>query len=117
MRFSTSRSPQSPGSRAPALSEGSVDLELIHLIPRHMAERHGVVPLARDNGALLLAMVNPNDVIALDEVRKLTGFPCRAVMFPQDEIRQAIARYYAGASEDASAELTGAEAAPQEDDE
>src|SRR5207247_7232608 len=72
---------------------------IVHLIPRHVAERHGVVPLARDNGALLLAMVNPNDVIALDEVRKLTGFPCRAVMFPQEEIRQAIARYYAGEGE------------------
>jgi type IV pilus assembly protein PilB len=99
MRFSTSRSAQAPAGRTPTLSEGGVDMEIVHLIPRHVAERHGVVPLARDNGALLLAMVNPNDVIALDEVRKLTGFPCRAVMFPQEEIRQAIARYYAGEGE------------------
>src|SRR5439155_635732 len=60
------------------------------------AERHGVVPLARDNGALLVAMANPNDVIALDEIRSLTGYPCRPLMFPQEQVREAIARLYAG---------------------
>lgn len=96
MRFPTSRSTVLPGSRIPGLSENAIDPEVIHLIPRHVAERHGIVPLARENGSLLLAMVNPNDIIALDEVRQLTGCACRPLMFPQDEIRQAITRYYAG---------------------
>src|SRR5436190_21941258 len=102
MRFATSRGGGAPEGRGPSLIDGTIDPEVIQLVPRHVAERHGVVPLARDNGALLLAMVNPNDVIALDEVRKLTGSPCLALMFPADEIRQAIARYYAGEGEIAS---------------
>jgi type IV pilus assembly protein PilB len=119
MRFSTSRTAPTAGAR-PALSEGGIDPEIIHLIPRHVAERHGVVPLARDNGALLLAMVNPNDVIALDEVRKLTGCPCRPLLFPQDEIRQAIARFYAGEGEGVSgepSERAGSQLADPETDE
>src|SRR5205807_550856 len=93
MRLATPRGGSAPGGRGSSLTEGTIDPELIRLVPRHVAERHGVVPLSRDNGALLLAMANPNDVIALDEIRSLTGYPCRPVMFPQDEIRQAIARY------------------------
>jgi type II secretory ATPase GspE/PulE/Tfp pilus assembly ATPase PilB-like protein len=40
-------------------------------------------------------MANPGDVIALDEVRRLTGCACRPLLFSRDEIQQAIARYYA----------------------
>src|SRR5436190_15791786 len=96
MRFATSRGGGAPGGRGPSLIDGTIDPEVIQLVPRHVAERHGVVPLARDNGALLLAMVDPNDVIALDEIRSLTGYTCRPLMFPQEQVRQAIARYYAG---------------------
>jgi type II secretory ATPase GspE/PulE/Tfp pilus assembly ATPase PilB-like protein len=117
MRFATSRSAPGLGSRGASLSEGTVDQELIQLIPRHVAERHGVVPLARENGALLLAMVNPNDIIALDEVRKLTGSPCRALVFPGEEIRQAIARYYAGEGEVIAAAALSAEVEAEEDSE
>jgi type II secretory ATPase GspE/PulE/Tfp pilus assembly ATPase PilB-like protein len=113
MRFATSRGGSAPAQRAPdrgpSLSEGTVDPQVIQLIPRHVAERHEVVPLARDNGVLLLAMVNPNDVIALDEVRRLTGCPCRALVFPGEEIRQAIARYYAGEGEMPSDVVPGVE--------
>jgi type IV pilus assembly protein PilB len=120
MRFSTSRSGSATGQgvpgRAPSLSEGTIDPEVIQLIPRHVAERHGLVPLGRDHGALLLAMANPNDVIALDEVRKLTGCPCRALMFPREAIRQAIARYYAGEGESSSVQPASA-GADEEDDE
>jgi type II secretory ATPase GspE/PulE/Tfp pilus assembly ATPase PilB-like protein len=108
MRFATTRGGASGGHGA-GLSEGAVDPELIQLIPRHVAERHGVVPLARDNGALVLAIANPNDVIALDEIRTLTGYPCRPIMFPQEQIREAIARYYAGEGDATSVAVPGAE--------
>jgi len=116
MRFPTSRSSSAPGSRAPTLSEGTVDPEVVQLVPRHLAERHELIPLARDNGALILAMVNPNDVIALDEVRRLTGCPCRPLLFPREDIQQAIARYYLGEGESAPITLKEAEA-PEPDSE
>jgi type II secretory ATPase GspE/PulE/Tfp pilus assembly ATPase PilB-like protein len=116
MRFATSRGGSAPGGRGPSLGEGSIDPEVIRLVPRHVAERHGVVPLARDNGALLLAMANPNDVIALDEIRSLTGYSCRPIMFPQDEVRQAIARYYAGEGETAAAAAPSVEGEEEDGD-
>src|SRR5438477_4707951 len=114
MRFATSRAGSAPGGHGPSLIEGTIDPEVIQLVPRHVAERHGVVPLARDNGALLLAMANPNDVIALDEIRSLTGYTCRPLMFPQEQVRQAIARYYAGEGETASVPVSRSEAEEEE---
>src|SRR5436190_1131608 len=116
MRFATSRGGGAPGGRGPSLIDGTIDPEVIQLVPRHVAERHGVVPLARDNGALLLAMANPNDVIALDEIRSLTGYSCRPLMFPQEQVRQAIARYYAGEGETTSTPAARLEGEPEEAD-
>src|SRR5215212_6956134 len=98
MRYAAQSLP-APASRSPRhrrLDEGMIDPELIRLIPRHLAERHSVVPLARADQSLSLAMANPDDLLAIDEICRLTGCRVQSVLASPDEISRAIVRFYAG---------------------
>src|SRR5262249_22165319 len=98
MRYSSVK-PVAAGAR-PALrrglDEGAIDPELLRLVPRHLAERHGLVPLAREDQSLALAMANPDDLLAIDEIHKLTGCRIQSVPASSEEITRAITRFYAG---------------------
>jgi type IV pilus assembly protein PilB len=93
---STTKSLPAPAARRAALSDGAIDPELIRLVPRQLAERYGVVPVTRENGSLSLAMSNPSDILAIDEIGKLTGCRVVPVAASREEIAQAIVRLYAG---------------------
>jgi type IV pilus assembly protein PilB len=97
------RQPANPSTAQPArptrralFAEASIPPEVLQLVPRPVAERYTVVPLARDDHSLSLAMANPNDILAIDEIGKMTGCRVQPVAASREEIIQAIARFYAG---------------------
>ena len=51
-----------------------------------MARRYHALPLGFDQGRLIVAMMNPNDVIAIDDLRLLTGYDIQPVMVPDSEL-------------------------------
>jgi type IV pilus assembly protein PilB len=76
--------------------------QLLNLVPRELAERHSLVPIfvrrVRGQGeTLYLAMDNPEDESARQEVAQYAGLPVRAMIAPLSDIRAAIRVYYAAA--------------------
>ena len=95
-----------------ALAEGLgspiVDLEayapgsdILRLVPIDLARKHQVVPLERTDSTLRLAMADPTDMLALDEIRFVTCLRVEPALAPESAILQAIARWYGSAEEDA----------------
>jgi type IV pilus assembly protein PilB len=69
--------------------------EIVHLIPRALAERHDVIAVdITPEGGLLLAMADPTDVVARDDIRTVTGRPVKPACARPSHVRQAISRYY-----------------------
>ena len=79
----------------------SVNLELFHidesvlrLIPQEVAQKHSVLPLSRVGATLTLAMVDPTNVFALDDVKFMTGLNVEPVVVAEASIQHSIAKYY-----------------------
>jgi type IV pilus assembly protein PilB len=74
------------------LGEKQVDSDLAQLIPRPLAERHRALPVWRDGQHIVVAMANPVDVLALDDIRSLVGRQVKPVMAEAAQIAAAIDR-------------------------
>ncbi len=70
-----------------------VDDELMAKIPREVIERHQIVPLRSEHG-VLLALSDPDDFAAIDEIQFLTSRPIESALAPRAAIRKAINQYY-----------------------
>jgi type IV pilus assembly protein PilB len=75
------------------LAERAVDNAAVVLIPAAVCRRHLVLPIGFESGRLVLAMADPANVFALDDVRSLTGLEPRPVVVTRDDLQAAIARY------------------------
>ncbi|MGB8956254.1 MAG: hypothetical protein WCC10_12850, partial [Tumebacillaceae bacterium] len=71
-----------------------VDQTLLGIIPERLAKMYRVLPLKRDGNKLMVAMVDPLDYFAIDDLRMSTGFVIEPAIASKDEIMRAINRYY-----------------------
>ncbi|MDA8234974.1 MAG: ATPase, T2SS/T4P/T4SS family [Clostridia bacterium] len=69
--------------------------EIARLVPEAMAQWHKVIPVGRTAEKVILAMADPLDVFAMDDVRLVTGLDVEPVVATEDGIEEAIARYFA----------------------
>ncbi len=74
------------------LEQVEVDRALVQKVPEPLARRHRAVPIMDDNGTIVVAMANPGDVIALDDIRAIVRAPVRPVMSDPGQISDVIAR-------------------------
>lgn len=79
------------------LAEYKIDAAIIKLIPAHIAQKYGVIPLTRLGRVLTVAMVNPNDVLAMDDIKFSTGFDVRPVVASEGAIWSTIDKHYGSA--------------------
>ena len=77
------------------LKEFDVEADIIKLVPKDVAEKHLVVPVNRAGSALIVAMCDPSNIYAVDDLKFLTGYNIEAVVASEPAIREAIERYYA----------------------
>ncbi|MCA9792414.1 MAG: hypothetical protein KC910_11485 [Candidatus Eremiobacteraeota bacterium] len=70
------------------------DVELGRLLPEHLAWRYKVFPISQNGNRLRLAMVDPLDVLALDDINLITGFDIDPVVASQAAITQALESAY-----------------------
>jgi type IV pilus assembly protein PilB len=75
------------------LLEYPVDRIAVALVPAAMCRRHEVLPIGIAGDYLMVAMVDPGDVFALDDVRAASKMQARAVVAERGDLRAAIDRY------------------------
>jgi type IV pilus assembly protein PilB len=76
-----------------------VDESVIRLIPRDVADKYSVLPLSRVGATLTLAMVDPTNVFAMDDIKFMTGLNIEPVVVSEASVQEAISRYYSGSRE------------------
>ncbi|HUK89336.1 MAG TPA: type IV-A pilus assembly ATPase PilB [Blastocatellia bacterium] len=71
-----------------------VDPAAISLVPRETAERYSVLPLSRVGATLTLAMVDPTNVFAVDDIKFMTGLSVEPVVVSEGALAAAVGKYY-----------------------
>ncbi len=73
-----------------------IDPTVIKLIPQDTASRYQVIPLSRVGSVLTIAMTDPTNVFAMDDIKFMTGFNVEPVVASESAIGEAITRFYGG---------------------
>jgi type IV pilus assembly protein PilB len=76
-----------------------VDSNVIKLIPMETATKYQILPLSRVGSSLTVAMVDPTNVFAMDDIKFMTGFNIEPVVASESAISEAIKKHY-GSIED-----------------
>src|SRR6187549_1846605 len=82
--------------RLPAinLDEYEIDTEVVKLVSRDVCEKHRIIPVSRSGSSLIVAMSDPTNLNAIDDIKFLTGFNVEPVVSSETAIQTAIERYY-----------------------
>jgi len=85
------------------LREFELDLAVVRLVPAESATKYNVLPVGRSGTTLTLAMADPTNVFAMDDVKFMTGLHVEPVVASESAIREAIARCYGSRANEAPA--------------
>ena len=72
----------------------NIPTETIQLLPRELALKYAAIPLSLDKKRLNLAMADPNDLKAIDEIAFITGHIITPMISPEIRLAQALGQYY-----------------------
>jgi type IV pilus assembly protein PilB len=76
------------------LSEFEIEDPVVRLIPEEVAQKHQVIAINRAGSTLIVAMADPSNIFAIDDIKFLTGYNIEVVVAPENAIKEAIDRYY-----------------------
>lgn len=76
------------------LGQFPIDLEIIQLVPKEIAKRYLLVPLRKEKNKLFVAMADPMDYFAIEELRMLTGFRIEPCIATKQDLNKTISKYY-----------------------
>ena len=76
------------------LKEESIEPSVIKMIPHEVAKRYGVFPVRIKDNTLILAMSDPVDVVALDNIRSITNIDVKPILCAKSDISTSIEKYY-----------------------
>jgi type IV pilus assembly protein PilB len=77
------------------LDEFDIDEDVVRLVPKDVCARHGLIPVSRAGSSLIVAMSDPSNLHAVDDIKFLTGYNVEPVVAPITAIEKAIQRCYA----------------------
>lgn len=82
--------------RVPAIDLSSVEIdpELAKVVSREVCERHTIVPVSRSGSAVTIAMADPTNLNAIDDIKFLTGYNVDVVVASETAILEKIERVY-----------------------
>jgi type IV pilus assembly protein PilB len=80
----------------PAINLGELEIspDVLKLIPKEICEKHQVIPVRRNGSSLIVAMADPSNIYAIDELKFLTQYNIDPVVASEGSIEAALARYY-----------------------
>jgi len=76
------------------LAEFEIDPAVIKLIPSEVAQKYQIVPINRAGATLIIAMSDPSNIFAIDDIKFMTGYNVEVVVAPEQSIKDSIDRYY-----------------------
>ena len=76
------------------LGDFEIDPQVIRLIPRDVAEKHQLIAVNRAGSSLIVAMSDPANIFAVDDIKFLTGYNVEVVVASDTAIREAVDMYY-----------------------
>jgi type IV pilus assembly protein PilB len=76
------------------LAQYELDPAIIKLIPPDTAQKYQIVPLSRSGATLTIAMTDPTNVFAMDDIKFMTGYNVEPVVASESAVMEAIQRYY-----------------------
>jgi type IV pilus assembly protein PilB len=79
------------------LTQFEIDANVIKLIPAETAHKYQIVPLSRSGATLTIAMIDPTNVFAMDDIKFMTGYNVEPVVASETAVADAITRYYTAA--------------------
>jgi len=77
-----------------ALNQFEIDPAVIKLVPGETARKYQIVPLSRAGATLTIAMTDPTNVFAMDDVKFMTGYNVEPVVASETAVLESIDKYY-----------------------
>src|SRR6059036_2196062 len=85
---------QQYGVPAINLAKVEIDEGVVKLIPSEVAQKYLIMPISRTGATLTIAMVDPTNVFAMDDIKFMTGYNVEPVVASEVAIKEGIDRYY-----------------------
>src|ERR1700680_417653 len=76
------------------LAQFEIDPAVLKLVPADTAQKYQIVPLSRAGATLTLAMTDPTNVLAMDDIKFMTGYTVEPVVASEAAVMEAIRKYY-----------------------
>ena len=80
------------------ISDFDIDPEIIKLVPETTAKKYKLLPVNRAGSTLIVAMADPSNIMAIDDIKFVTGYNIEVVVATEQAIEEAIGRYYVEAA-------------------
>jgi type IV pilus assembly protein PilB len=82
--------------RVPAinLDEYEIDQDVLKLVSKDVCDKHKIIPVSRAGSSLIMAMADPTNLHAIDDIKFLTGFNVEPVVASETAIAAAVDRFY-----------------------
>ena len=77
-----------------ALGQFDVDANVVKLVPSETALKYQIIPLSRSGATLTIAMTDPTNVFAMDDIKFMTGYNVEPVVASETAVVDAITKYY-----------------------
>ncbi len=87
------------------LAQFEIDQSVIKLIPADTAQKYEIIPLSRSGATLTIAMTDPTNVFAMDDIKFMTGYNVEPVVASETAVVDAITKYYPTAGKTVQAPL------------
>src|SRR5512147_933236 len=76
------------------LGDFEIDQTVIKLVPAETAQKYQILPLSRAGATLTIAMTDPTNVFAMDDIKFMTGYNVEPVVASEGALEDSIDRYY-----------------------
>jgi type IV pilus assembly protein PilB len=76
------------------LRDFEIDGEVLKLVPKEVVVRHQVLPINKSGNTLIVAMADPSNIYAIDDIKFITNFNMDVVVASEAQIAEAIEKYY-----------------------
>jgi type IV pilus assembly protein PilB len=80
----------------PSITLGTFEIDpaVVKLVPAETAQKYQVIPVTRAGATLTIAMTDPTNVFAMDDIRFMTGYNVEPVVASERAVLEAVAKYY-----------------------